>query len=106
MVHPIWAMSTQKLPALFYYTIQQNEGIQPAATPLHFLFTLAVSLTQSQRLFTMLQYNTHPYYNAFILQGNYHGKILRVTQYHGSVNCWTTNIQKIISGASPLKFLS
>ena len=45
-----------------FITIQKDEGIQPATMSLHFhLHALIVSLTQSQRLFTMLQYNTIPY---------------------------------------------
>ena len=31
VVHPRWAMSTHKFPVLYYYTIQQNEGIQCVA---------------------------------------------------------------------------
>ena len=46
----------------------------------------------TQISFKMLQYNTYPYYNAFLLQGNYHGKIPWVTQYHGLVNYWPTDI--------------
>ena len=59
MVHPRGAMSTQKLAVLYYYTIQQNEGIKPAANPLHFLFTLSQSLSHNHIEF--LQYNTIPY---------------------------------------------
>ena len=59
VVHPRWATSTQKLPVLYYYTIQQNKGIQPAATPMHFLFRLSQSLSHNHKYcFTMLQYNT------------------------------------------------
>ena len=99
MVHPRWATCTQKLRILYYYTIQQNEEIQPASTQLHFIFTLSQSLSHNHRdCFTMLQYNTHMYYNAFLLQGNYHGKIPQVTQYHGSANFWPKNIPKIYFG--------
>ena len=59
MVHPIWAMSTQKFPVLYYYTIHQKEGIQPEATSVHLLFTLSESLSHNHRdYFTMLQYDT------------------------------------------------
>ena len=68
VVHPRWATSTQKLPVLYCYTIQQNEGIQIATTPLHFLFTISQYLSHNHKdYFTMLQYNTQSYYNAFIL---------------------------------------
>ena len=49
MVHPTWATSTHKLSVLYYYTIQQNEGIQLTATPLHFLFALSQSLSHNHR---------------------------------------------------------
>ena len=51
-----------------FITFQKDEGIQPAAKPLHFLFTLSHSL---------FQYNTIPYsvvYNAFFYRGNTMGK--------------------------------
>ena len=41
MVHTRWDMSTHKFLVLYYYTMQQNEGIQPITNPLHFLFTLS-----------------------------------------------------------------
>ena len=50
-----------------FITVQKDEGIQPAAKPLHFLFMLSQSL---------FQYNTHPCYNAFFYRRKYHGKIL------------------------------
>ena len=49
MVHPRWDTSKQKLAVLYYYTIQQNEGMQPAATSLHFLFTLSRSLSHNHK---------------------------------------------------------
>ena len=49
VVHPRWATPTQQLTVLYYYTIQRNEGIQPAAIPLHFLFTLSQSLSHNHR---------------------------------------------------------
>ena len=68
MVHPRWTTSTQKLSVLYYYTIQQNEEIQPATTLLQFLFTLSQTLSHNHRdCFTMLQYNTQPHYNDFFL---------------------------------------
>ena len=51
MIFPRWATSTHKFPILYYYIIQQNEGIQHTTTPLHFFFTLTASLRQSQRFF-------------------------------------------------------
>ena len=47
MVHLRWDTSTQKFPVLNYYTVQQNEWIQPVATSLHFLFTLSQSLSHN-----------------------------------------------------------
>ena len=68
MVHPRWSTSTHKLPVLYYYTIQQNEGIQPATTPLHFLFTLSQSLSCNHKdCFTVLSF-----YNG-ITMGKYYG---------------------------------
>ena len=62
MVHPRWDTFTQKLPVIYYYTIHQNEWIQSCSNPnAPTLHTFIVSLTQSQRLFTMLQQNTHLY---------------------------------------------
>ena len=49
MVQPIWDMSTPKFPILYYYPVQENEGIQPATTPLEFLFTLLQSLSHNHR---------------------------------------------------------
>ena len=58
MVHPRRDTSTHKLPILYYYTIPQNEGIQPATNSLHFLFTLSQSLLHNHKdRFTLLQYN-------------------------------------------------
>ena len=37
------------MSVLYYYTIQQNEGIQPATTPLHFLFILSQFLSHNHR---------------------------------------------------------
>ena len=54
-------MSTQKLSILYYYTIQQNERIQPVAKPTTLpLHSLTVSLTQSRRMFynVTIQYTT------------------------------------------------
>ena len=53
-----------------FITVQKDEGIQPAAIPLHFLFTLSQSLSHNHG--GCLQYNTIPYhtqlyYNAFHL---------------------------------------
>ena len=101
VVHLRWDMSTHKLLVLYYYTIQQNEGIQPTTHLLHFLFTLSQSLSHNRiDRFTMLQYNTQSYYNAFLSQGNYQGKMLWVTQYHGPTNYWPTNIPKISFGGT------
>ena len=103
VLHPRWSTSTQKLSVLYCYTIQKNEGMQPATTPFHFFFTLSPYLSHNHRdSFTMLQYNTQSYQNVFHLQGSYHGKILRVTQYHRSTNYWPTNIPKIYFRDQPL----
>ena len=50
VVHPRWDMSTLKLPVLYNYTVQQNEGIQPATNMLHFLFSLSQSLSHNYRI--------------------------------------------------------
>ena len=68
-----------------FFTVQKDEGIQPAAKPLHFLFTLSQSLPHNHRDF--LQYKIIPYtyvLQFFLLYGKCHAKILRLTQYHGS----------------------
>ena len=49
VVHPRWATPTQKLPVLYYYTIQENEGIQPTTTLLHVIFTLLQSLSHNHK---------------------------------------------------------
>ena len=64
-----------------FITIQKDEGIQPAAKPFHFLFML------SHNHIDCLQcYNTiHSLVTMLSFIGEkYYGKILRLTQYHGS----------------------
>ena len=79
VVHPRWATLTQKLTFLYYYTIQQNEGIQPVATPLHFLFTLSQSLSHNHRDHFSQCYNTihsritMPSFYKGNTMGKYHG---------------------------------
>ena len=59
MAHPRWPTSTHKFLVLYYYTIQQNEGMHPTTTALHFLFTLLQSLSHNHiDNFTMIEYNT------------------------------------------------
>ena len=68
-----------------FITVQNDEGIQPAAKPLHFLFTLSQSLPHNHK--DCLQYKIIQYrvvLQCFLLYGKYHGKILWLTQYHGS----------------------
>ena len=68
-----------------FITVQKDEEIQPVEKMLHFLFTLLQSLSQNHR--DCLQcYNTiHSRVTMISFIGEkYHGKILRLTQYHGS----------------------
>ena len=57
-----------------FITVQKDEGIQPAAISLHFLFMLSQSLSQNHR--DCLQYNTlHIYITMlFFYKGNTMGK--------------------------------
>ena len=62
-----------------FITVQKDEGIQPAAIPLHFLFTLSQSLSHNHR--DCLQYNTIKYHiihsritMIFFYKGNTMGK--------------------------------
>ena len=76
-------------------TVQKDEGIQLEGNPLHFLFPLSQSLPHNHR--DCLQYKIIPYtvvLQCFLLQGKYHGKILWLTQYHGSA--------KLLSNTHPL----
>ena len=83
MVHPRWATPTQKLSVLYYYTIQQNKGIQPAATPLHFLFSLSQSLSHNHRdCFTIHSHITMLSFYRGITMGKYYGSPNRLS-------CWT-----------------
>ena len=54
-----------------FITFHKDKWIQPAAKPLHFLFTLSQSLSHNHRdclqCYNTIQYPTHPYYNAFLL---------------------------------------
>ena len=53
-----------------FITVQKNEGIQPAAKLLHFLFMLSQSLSHNHKdclEYNTIQYPTQPYYNAFLL---------------------------------------
>ena len=75
-----------------FITVQKGEGIQPAAKPLHFLFTLSQSLSHNHR--DCLQYNTIQYHTIldrttmlFFYRGNTMGK------YYGSPN--TTGPQNV-----------
>ena len=57
-----------------FIIVQKDEGIQPAAIPLHFLFTLSHNQRDCLQCYNTIQYHTQSYYNAFLLQGKYHGK--------------------------------
>ena len=62
-------------------TVQKDEGIQPVAKLLHFLFMLTQSLTHNHR--DCLQFNNTIHSRVTILSfigEKYHGKILRLTQ--------------------------
>ena len=56
-----------------FITVQKDEGMQPAAKPLHFLFTLSQSLSHNHRdclqCYNTIQYHTQLYYNAFSFIG-------------------------------------
>ena len=49
MAHLRWATSTHKFLFLYYYIVQQNQGIQLEATQLHFLFTLSQSISHNHK---------------------------------------------------------
>ena len=78
-----------------FIIVEKDEGIQPAAKPLHFLFTLSQSLLHNHR--DCLQcYNaiqSHVTMLSFIGE-RYHGKILRLTQYHGFAKLLTNKHPK------------
>ena len=61
-----------------FITVKKDEGIQPAATPLHFLFMLSQSLSHNHRDFLQcyntIKYHTQSCYNAFFYRGNTMGK--------------------------------
>ena len=68
-----------------FITVQKYEGIQPAAKPLHFLFMLSQSLSHNHRDFLQCTNTMHSRVTMLSFIGEkYHGKILRLTQYHGS----------------------
>ena len=87
-------------------TVQKDEGIQPTAIPLHFLFMLSQSLTESQRLFTMLQYNKKPYTDvlqlfSFIGEIPWENTTINpIPWVHKTIGQHTS--QKKFSGAPPL----
>ena len=96
MVYPKYGLRPHRNCQSFYYCPEiwrDTTCSKPAALPLH---TLIVSLTQSLRLFTMIQYNTIPY--TSVLQCfSYIGKILWLTQYHGSAKLLANKHPKKIS---------
>ena len=98
VVHPIWDTSTHKFSVLYYYTIQQNEGIQPIVTMLHFLFTLSQSLSHNHR--DCLQwYNT--IHNHIIILSFYRG--ITMGKYYESPN---TMGSQTMANKHPKKFLT
>ena len=77
-----------------FITVQKYEGIHPAAKPLHLLFTLSQSLFQYN--------NIHSHVTMLSFKGKYHGKILWLTQYHGSAKMLAnTHPKKISWGLRP-----
>ena len=68
-----------------FITVQKDEGIQPTTKQLHFLFMLSQSLSHNHK-YCLQCYNTiHIRVTMLSFIGEkYHGKILRLTQYHGS----------------------
>ena len=81
-----------------FITIQKDEGIQPAAILLYFLFMLSRSLSHNHR--DCLQcYNTIQIHvkMLYFIKEKYQGKILRLTQYHGSA--------KLLANTHPKYFL-
>ena len=54
-----------------FITVQKDEGIQPVANPLHFLFTLSQSLSHNHKdclqCYKIIQYPTQSNYNDFLL---------------------------------------
>ena len=68
-----------------FIIVQKDEGIQPTAKLLHFLFTLSKSLSHNHK-YCLQCYNTiHNHVTILSFIGEkYHGKIPRLTQYHGS----------------------
>ena len=77
------------------YNLQQPRCT--SSSPSHGLSHTIIEIFFTMIQYITIQYATHLYYNSFHLQGNYHGKIPWVTQYHGSVNRWSTNIPKKLS---------
>ena len=86
-----------------FITIQKDEGIQPIAKPLHFLFMLSQSLSHNH--IDCLQYNNTIHNRVTMLSfigERYHGKILQLTQYHGSTKLLAnTHPKKISRGLCP-----
>ena len=78
--------------SFYYYTVQQNEGLQPATHPLHFLFTLSQSLSHNHKdqfynatiqYIAVLQcYNT--IHSHITMLSFYMG--ITMGKYHGSPN--------------------
>ena len=68
-----------------FIIVQKDEGIQPAVKLMHFIFMLSQSLSHNH-IDCLQCYNTiHSRVTilSFIWE-KYHGKILWLTQYHGS----------------------
>ena len=68
-----------------FITLQKDEGMQPASKPLHFLFMLSQFLSHNHKDFSQCYNTIHSRVTMLSFIGEkYHGKILRLTQYHGS----------------------
>ena len=81
-----------------FITVHKDEGIQPTAKSLHFLFTLSQSLSHNHR--DCLQCNNTIHNHVTMLSfigGKYHGKILRLTQYRGSAKLLANKHHKFFS---------
>ena len=82
-----------------FITVQKDEGIQPAAKPLHFLFTLSQSLSHNHR--DCLQCNNTPCYNAFFYRGKIPWENTTVNPPWVHITVGQHTSQKKFSGAPP-----
>ena len=84
VVHPNDGYFHKEISSPFI-TVQKDEGIQPTTKPLHFLFTLSQSLSHNH-IDCLQCYNTiqSRVTMIYFIGEKHHGKILQLTQYHGS----------------------